>query len=73
LDDSTKLLEKYMFQGTNTQNKAQVHINSGTLGVELFLEKTLPEFNQARTGLDWSWSKSFLEFENVLGGGYCTT
>jgi hypothetical protein len=41
--------------------------------MEFFLERTLPEFNQAGTGLNWSWSKSFLELENVLGNGYCTT
>jgi hypothetical protein len=64
-DDNAKLPEKYKFQGTNTQNKAEVLIDSGTLGMELFLESTLLEFNQAGTRLDWSWSKSFLEFENV--------
>jgi hypothetical protein len=41
--------------------------------MEFFLERTLPEFNQAGTRLNWSWSESFLEFENVLGNGYCTT
>jgi hypothetical protein len=41
--------------------------------MEFFLERTLPEFNQAGTRLDWSWSKSFLEFENILGNVYCTT
>jgi hypothetical protein len=40
--------------------------------MEFFLERTLPEFNQAGTRLNWSWSKSFSEFENVLGDGYCT-
>jgi hypothetical protein len=72
-DDNTKLPEKNKFQGTFTQNKAEVHIDSGTLGMEFFLERTLPEFNQAGTRLDWSWSESFLEFENILGDGYCTT
>jgi hypothetical protein len=75
-DDNTKLPEKYKFQGTNTRNKAsEVHIDSGTLGMEFFLERTLSEFNQAGTRLAWSWSKSFLEFENVIGDGYrtCTT
>jgi hypothetical protein len=72
-DDNTKLPEKYKFQGTNTQNKAEVHIDSGTLGMEFFLEITQPEFNQAGTRLDWSWSESFSEFENVLGDGYRTT
>ena len=41
--------------------------------MEFFLEKTLPEFNQAGTRLNWSWSESFSAFENVLGDGYYTT
>ncbi len=41
--------------------------------MEFFLERTLPEFNQAGTRLGWSWSESFSEFENVLGDRYCTT
>jgi hypothetical protein len=73
LDNNTKLPEKYKFQGTSIRNKAEVHIGSGTLGMEIFLEKTLPEFNQAGTRLNWSWSKSFSKFENVLGDRYCTT
>ncbi len=36
-------------------------------------ERTLAEFNQAGTRLNWSWSESFSEFENVLGDVYCTT
>ncbi len=51
----------------------EVHIDSGMLGMEFSLESTLPEFNQAGTRLNWSWSESFLEFENVFGDGYCTT
>ncbi len=38
----------------------------------VFLERTLPEFNQAKIRLDWSWSESFLEFKNVLGDVYQT-
>jgi hypothetical protein len=72
-DESTKLLEKYIFQGTNTWNKAEVFIDSGTLGIEFFLERILPEFNQAGTRLNWSWSKSFSEFEYILGDGYHNT
>jgi hypothetical protein len=72
-DDNTKLPEKYKFQGTNTRDKAEVHIDSGTLGMEFFLERTLQKFNQAVTRLNWSWSESFSEFENVLDDGYCTT
>jgi hypothetical protein len=72
-DDNTKLPEKYKFQGTDTWNEAEAYINSVTLSMEFFLKRTLPEFNQAGTRLNWSWSGSFLEFENVLGDGYCTT
>jgi hypothetical protein len=72
-NNNTKMPEKYRFQGTNIRNKAEVHIDSGTLSMEFFLERSLPEFNQAGTRLDWSWSESFLEFENVLGDGYCNT
>jgi hypothetical protein len=38
----------------------------------IFLERTLPELNQAGTRLNWSWSESFLKFENLLGDRYCT-
>jgi hypothetical protein len=41
--------------------------------MEVFVERTLSEFNQAGTRLNWSWSECFLEFETVLGDGYCTT
>jgi hypothetical protein len=51
-DDNTKLPEKYKFQGTNTRIKAEVQIDSGTLGIAFFLERTLPEFNQAETRLN---------------------
>ena len=41
--------------------------------MEFFLDRTLPQFNQAGAKLDWSWSETFLEFENVLGDSYRTT
>ena len=74
-DDSTKLPEKYKFQGSgpNKSMKAEVCIDSGTLGMEFFLDRTLPQFNQAGSRLDWSWPEAFLEFENVLGDSYRTT
>ncbi len=56
-DDTTKLPEKYKFQGRNA--KAEVCIDSGTLGIEFFLEKTLTQFNQAGTRLNWSWEEAF--------------
>jgi hypothetical protein len=70
-DDSTKLPEKVKFQGRNA--KAEVCIDSGTLGMEFFLKITLAQFNQAGTRLNWSWEETFLEFQNVLGDSYCTT
>jgi hypothetical protein len=71
-DDQDKLPEKHKFQG-NSSLKAKVNIDSGTYGMEFFLEKTLPQFNQAGSKLDWSWPQMFLEFENVLGDSYRTT
>ena len=49
-DVTTKLPEKYKFQGRIS--KAEVCIDSGTLGIEFFLEKTLAQFNQAGTRLN---------------------
>ncbi len=71
--DSTKLPEKYKFQGRKDSKKAEVCIDSGTLGMEFFLDRTLPQFNQAGSWLDWSWPETFFEFENVLGDSYRTT
>jgi hypothetical protein len=70
-DDTTKLPETYTFQGRNA--KAEVYIDSGTLKMEFFLEKTLAQFNQAGSRLNWNWPETFLEFQNVLGDSYCTT
>ena len=70
-DDMTKMPKKYKFQGT--AGKAKVHISSGALGMEFFLKKTLPQFNQAGTRLDWTWGKTFSEFENVLADCYKKT
>ena len=41
--------KKYKFQGT--ASKAEVHISSGALGMEFFLEKTFP--NLTRRELAW--------------------
>ena len=40
--------------------------------MEFFYEKTLPDFLQAATKLNWSWYETFSEFENVLAGSYKT-
>ncbi len=69
-DDKTKMPENYKFQGT--AGKAEVHISSRALGMEFFLKKTLPQFNQAGTRLDWTWGKLLSEFKNTLTDCYKT-
>ena len=69
-DDTTKLPEKYKFSGR--AGKAEVHMDSGSLGMEFFYEKTLPDFVQAATKLNWDWYETFSQFENVLEGSYKT-
>jgi hypothetical protein len=69
-NDTTKLPEKYKFSGR--AGKAEVHLDSGSLGMEFFYEKTLPDFIQAATRLDWDWYETFSQFENVLEGSYKT-
>ena len=72
-DDSAKLPEKYKFQGRKNGQKAEFCIDSGTLGIEFFLDCVLLQFNQAGAKLDWGWPETFLEFKNVLGDSYRTT
>ena len=70
-DDKTKLPEKQKFSGDNGK-KAEVHFDSGSLGIEFFYEKTLPDFIQAGNELQWNWLETFSKFEMVLAGGYKT-
>jgi hypothetical protein len=41
--------------------------------MEFLYKKTLPDFIQAATKLDWDWYETFAQFENVLEGSYKTT
>ena len=41
--------------------------------MELFLDHTFLQFNQAGTKLNWDWPETFLEFKNILGDSYRTT
>jgi hypothetical protein len=68
--DKTKFPEKYKFSGAS--GKSGVHIDSGSLGMEFFYEKTLPDFCNAGDQLQWGWSETFSKFENVLAGSYKT-
>ena len=78
-DDSTKLPEKYKFQGSgaNKSMKAEVCIDSGTLEMEFFLDRTLPQFNQAVSawigaGPKHFWSsKMFWEIPIIPLGRRC--
>ena len=65
-DNKTQMPKKYKFQGS--AGKAEVHISSGALGMKFFLKKTLPQFNQTGTHLDWTWGKSLSEFEKGSRG-----
>ncbi len=52
--------------------KAEVHIDSGRLGVEFTANKTIPDFNKGAKKIHLDWTTSFEEFENVLEGQYKT-
>ncbi len=52
--------------------KAEVHIDSGQLGVEFTVNKTIPDFNKGAEKTHLDWTTSFKEFENILEGQYKT-
>ncbi len=52
--------------------KAEVHIDSGRLGVEFTVDKTIPDFNKGAEKIHLDWTNSFDQFENVLEGQYKT-
>lgn len=52
--------------------KAEVHISSGMQGMEFFV-KNSPQFKQAGTHLDWTWTKPFSEFVHILTNFYKLT
>jgi hypothetical protein len=69
-DDKTKLPEVYKLQSNNPhiKYKAKIHKDSGTLGIEFTLDRTITDFitNSARFDLDYV--QSFDKFGNVLQG-----
>ncbi len=69
-DDKMRFPKKYKFSGR--AGKAEVHIDSGLLGLEFFYKKTLHDFMHTGTKLDWSWEETFSELVNVLAGSYKT-
>jgi hypothetical protein len=50
--------------------KAEIHIDSGRLGVEFNVDKTIPDSNKGAEKIHPDWTTSFEEFENVLEGQY---
>ena len=59
----------------NTPNnvKAEVHQDSSKLGIELTVDKTIPDFNKGAKKIHLGWTHLILEFENMLLCHYKTT
>ena len=73
-NEKTSLPETYKLQSNDSCNKvkAEVHQDSGKLGVEFTVNKTIPDFNKGAKEIHINWTHSFLEFENMLQGQYKT-
>jgi hypothetical protein len=73
-DEKTSLPETYKLQSNDLFNKvkAEVHQDSGKLGVEFTVDKTIPGFNNRAVKINLNWTHSFTEFESVLQGQYNT-
>ena len=52
--------------------KAEIHIDSGRLGVKFTVDKTIPDFNKGAEKIHLDWTTSFEEFENILEEQYKT-
>jgi hypothetical protein len=73
-DKKTRLPETYKLQSSDSQHKikAEVHQNSGKLGVEFTIDKAIPEFEKGAKKVNLDYAHSFVEFKNVLQGQYKT-
>jgi hypothetical protein len=73
-DEKTPLSETYNLQSNDTRNKvkAEVHQDSGQLGIEFTVNKTILDSNKGAKKIHLDWTHSFLEFENVLLRQYKT-
>jgi hypothetical protein len=76
-DEKTQLPETYKLHSNDSCNKikAEVHQDSGKLGVEFTVKKTIPNFNKGAKKINLDFSHSFVEFENVRlpGSRSCTS
>ena len=72
--EKTPLGDVYKLQSNNPRNKfkAEIHKDSGNLGIEFTLDKTINDFIRGAEKVDLDYQGSFLEFENVLQGRYLT-
>ena len=64
--------ETYKLQNKDPRYKlkVEVHIDSGKLGAEFTVDKTIPDFNKGAEKIHLNWAHSFEEFDNVLKGQY---
>ena len=69
-DANSRLPEVYKLQSNEPANKAkaEVHRDSGTLGLEFTVDRTIPDFERGAENLNLDWSHSFTEVENCLDG-----
>jgi len=72
--EKTPLGDVYKLQSNNPRNnfKAEIHKDSGNLGIEFTLDKTIDDFFCRAEKVDLDYQGFFLEFENVLQGCYLT-
>jgi hypothetical protein len=73
-DEKTRLPKTYKLQSSDSWNKikAKVHQDSGKLGVEFTIDKTIPEFEKGAKKVNLNYAHSFVEFKNVLQEEYKT-
>ena len=62
----------YLSNNPRNNFKAEIHKDSGNLGIEFTLDKTIDDFIRGAEKVDLDYQGSFLEFENVLQGRYLT-
>ena len=72
--EKTPLGDVYKLQSNSPHNKqkAKIHKDSGQLGIEFTLDKTINDFVRGTEKVDMDYIESFQEFENVLLGRYLT-
>ena len=69
-DAKTKLNEVYKLQSNDPRNKCKAEIpkDSGGLGIEFTLDRTITEFIHGAERVNLDYVQSFTEFGNVLQG-----